>query len=150
MTIKWFKPPFNCVIFSLTQPQVANQQKKKKKNCVVVPFRKKIIIAEKVNLKCFVNWELRQKQKKLKFWREISTIKIFVVIVTLLPFKRILKQSQPPPPHLVKGAARGPLSLKHLHLFRPPKVGNNFNSLNQIFVCLISKYQTSFDRTHCV
>ena len=29
MTIKWFKPPFNCVIFPLTQPQVANQQKKK-------------------------------------------------------------------------------------------------------------------------
>ena len=28
MTIKWFKPPFNCVIFPLTKPQVANQQKK--------------------------------------------------------------------------------------------------------------------------
>ena len=89
---------------------MANQQKKKKKNCVVVPFRKKIIIAEKVNLKCFVNWELRQKQKKLKFWREISTIKIFVVIVTLLPFKRILKQSQPPPPPSCKrGGPRTPV-----------------------------------------
>ena len=31
MTIKWFKPPFKCVIFPLTQPQVANQQEKKKK-----------------------------------------------------------------------------------------------------------------------
>ena len=30
MTIKWFKSPYNCVIFLLTQPQVANQQKKKK------------------------------------------------------------------------------------------------------------------------
>ena len=25
---KWFKSPFSCVILSLTQPQVANQQKK--------------------------------------------------------------------------------------------------------------------------
>ena len=31
MTIKWFKPSFNCVIFPLTQPQVANQQQQKKK-----------------------------------------------------------------------------------------------------------------------
>ena len=28
MTIKWFKSPFGCVIFLLTQTQVANQQKK--------------------------------------------------------------------------------------------------------------------------
>ena len=30
MTIKWFQPPLICFIHSLTQPQIANQQKNKK------------------------------------------------------------------------------------------------------------------------
>ena len=47
MAIKWFKSPFICVIFLLTQPQVANQPTKKKRT---VQYLEKDDFSQKIGL----------------------------------------------------------------------------------------------------
>ena len=85
MTIKWFKSPFSCVIFLLTQPQVANQQKNIFHNFRTGPFFRNLSSTKVVfsQTKPEHIWDWKSKKKSWKLFPDIP-VQLFATGKTLL------------------------------------------------------------------
>ena len=89
MTIKWFKSPLIWIIFPLTQPQVANQQKRLKKS--ELSCYKTCVSVGKLNLVSFLWRELNLKSpNKLYFVWTSLFLPIFSTHPSVLTFRTCL------------------------------------------------------------
>ena len=83
MTIKWFKSPFNWVIFLLTQPQVADQQQQKKEETGCIGYPK--VISTVFAFRC------SQIQKPVEIHNTLQNLEKEINLLILFSFSKSSK-----------------------------------------------------------